>query len=83
MQNRELRIAVLLLKVDALPYIREGIEEKLKEYSSFQVHLEFQIIAYSDVQKQAELLDRYREEKVDGIITKTSMASAMAEQLWG
>ena len=24
MQNRELRIAVLLLKVDALPYIREG-----------------------------------------------------------
>ena len=68
MQNRELRIAVLLLKVDALPYIREGIEEKLKEYNSFQIELEFQVIAYSDVQKQADLLDKYREEKVDGII---------------
>lgn len=81
MQNRELRIAVLLLKVDALSYIRKGIEEKLKEYSSFQIHLEFQIIAYSHVQKQAELLDRYREKKVDGIILSPINAHEIVEAI--
>lgn len=68
MQQRELRIAVLLLKVDALPYIKKGIEEKLKEYSTFQVHLEFHVIPYLDVQQQKNLLDQYREERADGII---------------
>lgn len=45
------------------------------------MHLEFQIIAYSDVQKQADLLDRYREEKVDGIILSPINAHEIVEAI--
>jgi len=68
MQDKTIHIGVILLKVDALPYLKKGIEEELKKYESFQIQLEIHEIAYSDVKKQAEILRKYKEEKKDGII---------------
>lgn len=68
MQERRLCIKVILLEVDARPYLQSGMEEALKDFGSFQVDTEYCAIAYPDVASQAELLERYIEEKADGII---------------
>jgi len=68
MQDKEIQIGIILLQVDALPYIKEGIEKELKQYRSFQIKLECHEIAYSDVDGQARILHSYRNQKKDGII---------------
>lgn len=68
MQDKKLKIAVLLLQVDALPYIKQGIEKKLEEYRSFQIELIYHVIEYSNVALQKALLEQYKEEKADGIL---------------
>lgn len=68
MQERRLRIKVILLEVDARPYLQKGMEDALKDFGSFQVDAEYCTISYPDVSGQAELLGRCIEEKADGII---------------
>jgi len=68
MQEKEIQIGILLLKVDALPYIKQGIEKELEQYSSFQIQLEYQELEYFDIAGQVEILKKYKEEKKDGII---------------
>lgn len=68
MQERRLRIKVLLLEVDARPYLQSGMEETLKDFGSFQVDTEYCTISYPDVESQAELLRKYIKERADGII---------------
>lgn len=68
MQERRLRIKVLLLEVDARPYLQSGMEEILKDFGSFQVDTEYCTISYPDVESQAELLRKYIKERADGII---------------
>lgn len=68
MQEKKLRIRVILLEVDAREYLKKGIEEELKRYDHFQVETEYIMVPYSDVRSQAEALEACREEKPDGII---------------
>lgn len=81
MQDKKLRVAVLLLQVDALPYIKRGIEKKLEEYRSFQIELIYHVIAYSDVKLQRELLEKYKEEKVDGILLSPINDKKIVEEI--
>lgn len=68
MQDKELHIKVILLEVDALPYLKAGIEEELRKYGSFHIIPEYITIAYSDISGQAETLKSCVKEKTDGII---------------
>ena len=68
MQERMLTVKVLLLKVDARPFLIRGIEEKLKDYDSFQVQIEYAELPYTGVQEQAEKLRQCMTERPDGII---------------
>lgn len=68
MQNRELNIAVLLLEVDAMPWLRRGIEEGLEYYRAFQIQMDWQVSAYGDVETQVCQLQRCREAQVSGIL---------------
>lgn len=81
MQDKKLRIAVLLLQVDALPYIKSGIEKKMEEYRSFQIELIYHVIAYSDVKLQKELLEKYKEEKVNGILLSPINDKRIVEEI--
>ncbi len=68
MQNRELRIGVLLAEVDARPWLLKGMEEELENYRSFQVSLDPQVSPYADPETQVRQLRECREKKVSGIL---------------
>lgn len=68
MQSRPLRFGVLLLQVDALPYIKEGIEQEKKTYQPFQIELDYAIVSSWNLKEQIRILQKFREERLDGII---------------
>lgn len=67
-QGREFRIAAILADVDALPFLKAGIETGVREQVGFQIHVEYHIVKFQDAQRQAALIDRAAAEQVDGII---------------
>lgn len=81
MQNKELYIKVILLEVDALLYLKRGIEAALKEYSSFQIHLDYVAVPYSDANKLQNILELSVEEKVDGIILSPINTKIIVEKI--
>lgn len=68
MQDKELQIKVILLKVDALEYLKGGIQKELKEYTSFHISLDYVVTPYSEVEEQVQALARCLEEKPAGVI---------------
>lgn len=81
MQERELRIKVILLMVDAFSFLKKGIEETMEQYSSFQIRFEYLCIAYSDVKAQEAALKECIKEKTDGIILSPINAPEIVEQI--
>lgn len=81
MQSKELKIGVILLQVDALPYLRKGIESELEQFLTFQVKLLFEEVSFSDVNRQVELMQRFREEKVNGIIISPVNAPETVQEI--
>lgn len=68
MQERRLRVKVILLEVDALRFLINGIEDELKKYNSFQIELDYVTIPYTEMEKQAQVLWTCIDEQIDGII---------------
>lgn len=68
MQDKELHIKVILLKVDALKYLKQGIENALKEYASFQIVPEYVEISYTEIAEQEAVLEQCEKDGTDGII---------------
>lgn len=81
MQSKELHIKVILLEVDALLYLKKGIESALKEYSSFQIYLDYVTVPYSDVNKLQNILELSVEENVDGLILSPINADIIVEKI--
>ena len=81
MQERKLNIKVILLEVDALAYLKKGIEEELKKYDSFQVNIEYASIPYTEVKKQAVALQECMENKMDGIILSPINSSEIVRKI--
>ncbi len=68
MQEKKLKIEVLLLEVDARSVLKRGIEEELKKYDTFQVEIKYITLGYSDAESQVAALSKLKKDKVDGII---------------
>ncbi len=81
MQGRELRVKVILLKVDACPYIQKGIEERLKSYAPFQIKIEYIVVPYTEERMQAEALRYCMEDQIDGIIISPINIPAIKEKI--
>lgn len=67
-QGKEFIIAAVLVKVDALPYIKEGIEKGIREQTGLDITVHWYLSSYSDAGQQAQFIDKAVEEKADGII---------------
>ncbi len=81
MQGRLLRIAVLLLEVDAQTCLKQGIEDELRQYESFQIQTDYFSTPYTDTRSQVQLLKQCRKDQVDGIILSPSNSDQVAEQM--
>ena len=67
-QGKEFVIAAILVKVDALPYIKEGIGKGIRGQTGLDISIHWYLSSYSDAGQQAQSIDKAVEEKVDGII---------------
>jgi len=81
MQDKQIRIKVVLLKVDAMPYIRRGMESMLQNYSAFQIQMDFSEISYSDVAEQRSIIENAIEQKYDGVIISPVNAPEIIEAI--
>lgn len=80
MQNKELHIKVILLEVDAMPYLKMGIEKALRQYSSFQIQVEYVTVPYSDIECLKMELEM-AEKNTDGIILSPINTEAIIEKI--
>lgn len=80
MQNKELHIKVILLEVDTMPYLKMGIEKALRQYSSFQIQVEYVTVPYSDIECLKMELEM-AEKNTDGIILSPINTEAIIEKI--
>lgn len=81
MQDRMLRVKVILLEVDAYAFLQRGIEKELEKYDSFQIEIEFVAIPYTETKKQTKVLQLCIDEKVDGVILSPINTSEIVEKI--
>lgn len=67
-QGDTFRIAAVLVDVDALPYLKKGMEAELSARPEFNLSIDYYITKFHDISGQAALIERLVEEKVDGIL---------------
>ena len=67
-QGRQYIIAAVLVQVDALPYLKKGIEKGVREQTGFDIEIRWYNTSFRDAQGQAVQIRRAVEEKADGII---------------
>ena len=68
MQDKVLKVKVILLEVDAYSFLKRGIEEELEKYESFQIEIEYITIPYTEAAKQAQALQVCLADKPAGVI---------------
>lgn len=67
-QGKQYKIAAVLVEVDALPYLKEGIERGVKNQVGFDIVIEYYVTAFQDAAKQQEILEYVTDKRVDAII---------------
>ena len=78
-QGKEFVIAAILVKLDALPYIKEGIEKGIREQTGLDITVHWYLSSYSDAGQQAQFIDKAVEEKADGIILSPINSNSVRE----
>ncbi|MGN0331465.1 MAG: LacI family DNA-binding transcriptional regulator, partial [Lachnospiraceae bacterium] len=81
MQDKTLHICAIMLEVDAYPFLKKGMEEGLKNYTSFQLKIDYKMIEYSNVEAQAIALEQCKEDKLDGIILSPINTPEIVEKI--
>lgn len=81
MQDKELHIKIILLKVDARKYLKEGIERALQGYSSFHIVPEYVEISYSEIEELAQALKQCETDGTAGIILSPVNAPQIVEAI--
>ena len=67
-QGKEYRIYAILVDVDALPYLKNGIEQGLKEWAGFDIEVTHAVTGFQEAKRQSEYIDKAVLDKADGII---------------
>lgn len=67
-QGKKYRIYAILVDVDALPYLKNGIEQGLKEWAGFDIEVTHVVTGFQEAKRQSEYIDKAVLDKADGII---------------
>lgn len=67
-QGNHFRIAAVLADVDALPYLRAGIDAHIAERAGFDIEADYYITKFHNIAGQVEIIEKLIAERVDGII---------------
>ena len=78
-QGRKFRIDAILVDVDALPFLIQGIKKGVSEQVGFDIEVHYSISKFQEAEKQSVLIDRAVTEKTDGIILSPCNADCVRE----
>lgn len=67
-QGKKYRISAILVDVDALPYLKSGIEQGVKEQDGFDIEVTYAVTGFQEAKQQSEYIVKAVEDKADGII---------------
>ena len=55
-QGKVYRISAILVQVDALPYLKKGIERGVKEQNGFDIEVSYAVTGFQEAKRQSEYL---------------------------
>ena len=67
-QGKKYRISAILVDVDALPYLKSGIEQGVKEQDGFDIEVTYAVTGFQEARLQSQYIDKAVNDKADGII---------------
>lgn len=67
-QGKVYRIAAVLVEVDALEFIKQGIAQGVEKQAGFNIEVEYHVTTFQDAEGQSAILNRMIDQGVDGII---------------
>ena len=67
-QGKKYRLEAILVEVDALPFLKAGIEQGIQNQVGFDIEVTYSISKFQDAERQKELIDHAIAARVDGII---------------
>ena len=67
-QGKKYRLEAILVEVDALPFLKAGIEQGIQNQVGFDIEVTYSISKFQDAEQQKEFIDNAIAAKADGII---------------
>ena len=67
-QGKKYRIEAILVEVDALPFLKAGIEQGVHNQVGFDIEVTYAISKFQDAERQKEFIDNAIAARADGII---------------
>ena len=67
-QGKKYRIEAILVEVDALPFLKAGIEKGIHNQVGFDIEVTYSISKFQDAERQKEFIDNAIAARADGII---------------
>ena len=64
-QGKVYRISAILVEVDALPYLKKGIERGVKEQTGFDIEVSYAVTGFQEAKQQSEYIDVYKRQGYD------------------
>lgn len=74
-QGKKYRIEAILVEVDALPFLKAGIEQGVHNQVGFDIEVTYAISKFQDAERQKEFIDNAIAARADGIIISRSIPS--------
>ncbi len=67
-QKKKMKVAVVMPNVDAMPFLRQGMEIVQQDFNSFNIEVSYHTMAFSDPDGQAACLKKLEQEGISGIV---------------
>lgn len=67
-QGKKYRLEAILVEVDALPFLKAGIEQGIQNQVGFDIEVTYSISKFQDAERQKEFIDNAIAARADGII---------------
>ena len=80
-QGKVYRISAILVEVDALPYLKKGIERGVKEQTGFDIEITYAVTGFQEAKRQSEYIIKAVEERRTASFSVRSTRNVYVERL--
>lgn len=80
-QGKTYQITAILVDVDAMPYLQQGIAQGIKKMAGFDIAIDYHITSFQDIDSQCSYLSKAIASKVDGILLSPSNSDRIRQAI--